>query len=90
MSDLAIRVEAISKQYKIGAAKVRHDTLRDQMVDGFFSLIHRKRKNPHISAGKGAFWALNNISLEITKGEVVGLIGRNGAGINTLLKVKRL
>ena len=32
MSNLAIRVEKLSKQYKIGVAKERHDTLRDQLV----------------------------------------------------------
>lgn len=33
------------------------------------------------------FWALNDINLEITKGEVFGLVGNNGAGKSTMLKV---
>ena len=33
------------------------------------------------------FWALKNVSFEVERGEVVGIIGHNGAGTSTLLKV---
>jgi ABC-2 type transport system ATP-binding protein/lipopolysaccharide transport system ATP-binding protein len=33
------------------------------------------------------FWALNDITFDVNKGEVFGLIGNNGAGKSTMLKV---
>lgn len=84
MSNIAIRVESLSKKYEIEVAKYRHDTLRDQIVDGLRSLFLRNGRPPQ---GKEIFWALKNISFEVKKGEVVGIIGRNGAGKSTLLKI---
>ena len=84
MSDIAIRVEHLSKQYAIGTGKYRYDTLRDQLAESA-KVLFRRNGHPHVS--KETIWALKDISFEIKKAEVVGIIGRNGAGKSTLLKI---
>jgi lipopolysaccharide transport system ATP-binding protein len=84
MSEIAIRIEDLSKRFKIGVGKVRYDTVRDQLVGVSRSLFQRKACS---SDNEDIFWALQDVSCDIKKGEVVGIIGRNGAGKSTLLKI---
>jgi len=83
MSDIAIRVENLSKMYRIGLGRQRHDTLRDAVVDGLRRAFRRdgRRREEEI------IWALKDVSFEVKRGEVLGIIGRNGAGKSTLLKI---
>ena len=55
MSDIALRVDNLSKQYKITAIQYRHDTLRDQLMDGLKSVFRRHGRR---RTGSDTFWAL--------------------------------
>jgi lipopolysaccharide transport system ATP-binding protein len=85
MNDIAIRVENLGKQYKIGAQIDRYRTLRDSLVEAVRRPVRMLRGEN--GAANETIWALKDISFEVRKGEVLGVIGRNGAGKSTLLKI---
>ena len=72
MSDIAISVNNISKMYKL------YDNPRDRLKESL-GLSKKKRYKEH--------YALNDISFQVNKGETVGIIGTNGSGKSTILKI---
>ncbi|WP_242396874.1 ABC transporter ATP-binding protein [Clostridium butyricum] len=72
MSDIAIRVKDLSKIYKL------YDKPIDRMKESL-SITKKRYSREH--------YALNNISFEVKKGETVGIIGTNGSGKSTILKI---
>lgn len=72
MSDIAIKIEHLTKVYKI------FDKPTDRVKEALNPFGKRYSKD---------FYALNDLNIEIKKGETVGIIGKNGAGKSTLLKI---
>src|SRR5262249_42911685 len=77
----AIRVENLSKRYRLGAARDRHQTLPEAVAEAL-TLRWLRRRGPD-----GELWALRDVSFEVQPGEAVGGVGRHGAGEPTLAQV---
>ena len=71
-TQIAIDVQNVQKVYKL------YDKPSDRMRDAF-GLLKKRPPKKH--------YALNGVSLQIAKGETVGIIGTNGSGKSTILKI---
>jgi lipopolysaccharide transport system ATP-binding protein len=90
MSDVAIRVEGLGKQYRLGERRHGYKTIRESIssaaIGPFCALRSWVSRNGQ--PGRNApdtIWALKDVSFEVRQGEVVGVIGRNGAGKSSSL-----
>lgn len=78
--EIAIKVKGLSKCYTIYRKPA--DRLKQSVVSRMFLFLGQP-----LRAYYREFWALRNITLEVKKGETLGVIGRNGSGKSTLLQL---
>lgn len=84
-----IKTEHLSKEYRLGA--IGSGTLRRDLQSWYAK--RRGREDPNSIIGRpeyekgDTFLALNDVNIEVKRGERVGIIGVNGAGKSTLLKL---
>jgi lipopolysaccharide transport system ATP-binding protein len=81
-----VRVEELSKEYRIGARRAGYNTLRDSIVRAVQAPLESLRRQ-NGKPDSETIWAVKDVTFEVEPGEVVGIIGRNGAGKSTLLKM---
>lgn len=80
MSDVTVRLEHVSKKFRKGEL---HDSLRDLIPALSARLLGRNANR----SDRRDFWALTDISFEASRGEALGIVGANGAGKSTMLKL---
>ena len=87
--EVALRLSGVKKRYKLG--QIGGGTLTADLQSWWARV--RGREDPNIPIGTDqrlvgkTFMALNGIDLTVYKGEALGIIGSNGAGKSTMLKL---
>lgn len=81
MGDIVLEMDHVSKKFKKGEI---HDSLRD-LIPAFYKRLVKGGRTETLR--RNEFWALRDICFYLNKGEALGIIGSNGAGKSTILKL---
>jgi ABC-type polysaccharide/polyol phosphate transport system ATPase subunit len=81
MSDIALRMDQVYKKFRRGET---FNSLRDLIPALTGRMFRQQELSGH---DRREFWALQDISFEVKRGEAFGIIGHNGAGKSTVLKI---
>src|SRR5688572_4825231 len=82
LMSITIKIENISKRYQTGTA---HSSLREVISALPQRLLNRNGRSSEESSEY--FWSLKDVSFQLQRGEALGIIGHNGAGKTTILKI---
>ncbi len=74
MNDIIISVEGVSMRFNL--ARERVDSLKEYVVRAIKGKLQYDE-----------FWALKDVSFQVERGDSVGLVGLNGSGKSTMLKI---
>ena len=89
MSERLLEVDGVSKQYRLGM--IGGGTLHGDLTSWFARI--RGKEDPNTKIGmehygpNETFWALRDVSFNVDRGDALAIVGRNGAGKSTILKL---
>jgi homopolymeric O-antigen transport system ATP-binding protein len=83
----AIHTSGLSKRYTLGSRRRGYGTLREAMSGAVRRPVELVTRRSAAEEESRTIWALRDLDVTIEDGEVVGLIGHNGAGKSTFLKI---